>query len=202
MKRLLIGVLLLVGSDGTTAADFSTLFSDSWDINSKTERVEIAQVFLAETKKLNDFLPEPEPSDMEWLKNERAAIDRLAFDMQKNRDTWGNRTLNLRASPIFWNWSLRSHLKSILDAFDCVISGKSTLRREVFCWALASYKLSDRDTLDDAIRTLVTHEVLPADIKNKSAVVGGTQPSLLFVLLGRKIYEKIVIPYLDGQMRE
>jgi hypothetical protein len=199
MKKLLPLVLLLTSTSAPAfAASAVDLINGKFDSGSRKERQDIARSVLAMTEKLSAFVSQLPPSEKSWVLDEQAEVRQLKDDAARNQ-----RFAQLSQRPEFQQQELKSLLEAIKDSLQCIADVRVALRREMFCWAVASQRLSDSMTLNYAITNLVQHGRLPKDIHTKAELM----PDSLgygahYTWYSRGIIEYIVIPYLAGQIKE
>jgi len=199
LVTLLLSFLVSVSAMGF-AADAGKLILGKFDATSKKERIEIARDLLREVKMLSDYVATPKPSEIDWVLAELEAIDGL-----EGGDAWRERGRQLFDSAEYQNRALRNLLDKIESTLVCVTGEDPSIEgtgieQEMLCWSLASFALSTRSTIDDAIPVLIKHGRLPKDIKAKADLLVGTNYSDLWDWWGRGVHEFIVIPYLQGKI--
>jgi hypothetical protein len=179
------------------AADLSDLISGQFNAGSKKERAAIARDLREEVQKLAQYLPTPRPQESAWLKQERDAIDALG-----NSDAALSRRVTLMNSPEFQHEKLHSILTSIRDSLACAAEQSNSVSREMMCWSVASFLLTDHSAFNDAVLILLRAGRLPQDIDTK-ATLGSDSLGFgyFYEVWGRGIQEYVVIPYLKGQAK-
>lgn len=189
--------ILLLGGLSAGAADVSNLVDGKFEATSKKERTEIARDLWEKVQKLAQYLPSPRPQESAWLKQETDAIDRLG-----QSDGALSRRVQLAASPEFQHAKLHTTLTAIRDALSCIAEQSSSRSREMMCWSVASFLLTDRATFNDSISILLKAARLPRDVA-KQAMLGSESLGFgyFYDLWGRGIQEYVVIPYLKGQAK-
>lgn len=196
---LLITFVLFIGSTfPVQAADLSVLINGQFDATSKKDRAKIARDLLAEIQKLFQYLPTQKPQEAAWLKQEKEAIGKL-----DQAEAVTSRRVQMAMTPEFQQEKLHSTLTAIQDTLACAADPSSSLSREMMCWSVASFLLTDRAMFDDSISILLKAGRLPRDVE-KQAFLGSESLGFGYfydVLWGRGIQEHIVIPYLKGQTK-
>lgn len=177
------------------AADAGNLIDGKFESNSKKDRTAIARDLLAEVSGFADLLPLPRPSDTSWVETERAAIDRLG-----NSAAASSRLLQFYESPEFQNVKLANTLDQIKSAIECILNQGIPLRREVYCWATASFFLGDKSTFADGIAILRRAKRLPKDARLKGKIGDLDGVAVSFEFFSRGIQQYIVLPYLKAEI--
>jgi hypothetical protein len=170
----------------------------SLDGQARSDRLKYARAALIHVDAVRSMTPTLKPSEVEWLEGERRAL-------AKTVGTSGtNRTILLVNSPEYQQERFLRVLNEAADALRCVGESSVVLKREIFCWAVASYWLGRRSDLDDAVRTLRQSGRLP---KQSLAMPGNTSEDVDETLLGiaygivsREVQEQLVLPYLKGDL--
>ena len=102
-------------------------------------------------------------------------------------------------SPELHHERLHGALTAIDDALSCAADAKASLSREMMCWSIASFLLTDQSMFDDSIRILLKAGRLPLDLAEIKDTLIGTDTlgyGRIYDYLGRRIQEYLVIPYL------
>jgi hypothetical protein len=124
------------------------LINDDFDATSRKVRVEIAGSLLKTIDKLALYLQTPSPSETRWLQDERGKIAKLSG---KSREA---RLVKLAESPEFQSEKLNTILNGVSWALKCIHTPKVELRRELFCWSVASFNQTNTSQIEEAIRIL------------------------------------------------
>lgn len=198
MRKLLPPLLLSLAVSGATVADTSpSVYFGHFDAQSRQARIERGRAIVAEVRRFADLVRSPSPSEEEWVKGEQIAIEKLT-----DRDAEFNRTIQLVESPDFQQVKMRNYVVALGDSLGCISDPKVDLKREMLCWAAASYQLSDSVTLDDGVRILLHAKRLPDKTIEELA---GTREhdgmSFKYRMLSRNIQENVVLPYLRGEIK-
>lgn len=195
-----IGIVLsIVWTGCAAAADASSLQSGDFVWASKKDRMEIARDLKEKALKLSQYLPTQKPQESLWVAREREEIRALG---KVDAPASNSRMFQLVASPEYQHIELHETFGRLSDALDCVAGAKSSLSREMFCWSVVSFILTDRTSLNDAISILLRAGRLPDEAK-KGASLGPESLgySVIYGWWGRGIQEYIVIPYLRQQAK-
>ena len=139
----------------------------------------------------------PKPQESAWLTQESEAINRLG-----QSEAALSRRVQLGTSPEFQHEKLHSALAAIQDALACAGNPSNSLSREMMCWSVGSFHLTDRAMFNDSILILLKAGRLPPDLE-KRAILGPESLGFgyFYDLWGRGIQEYIVIPHLKGQAK-
>lgn len=193
---LTAGILLLAALPAW-AVDTSNLINGKFDATSRKERGEIAKDLREKVHRLAQYLPSPKPQESAWLTQESEAINRLG-----QSEAALSRRVQLGTSPEFQHEKLHSALAAIQDALACAGNQSNSLSREMMCWGVGSFLLTDRAMFNDSISILLKAGRLPPDVE-KRAVLGPESLGFgyFYDLWGRGIQEYIVIPHLKGQAK-
>ena len=191
---LTAGILLLAALPAR-AVDASDLINGKFDATSRKERREIAKDLGERVHTLAQYLPSLKPQDSAWLTQENEAIDRLG-----QSEAALSRRVQLGTSPEFQHEKLHNSLAAIRDAIACAGDPSTSLSREMMCWSVGSFLLTDRDMFNDSISILIKAGRLPRDVE-KHAISPSLGFGYFYNLWGRGIQDYIVIPYLKGQAK-
>ncbi len=186
-------VLFLSATFPVQAADQSDLINGHFDATSKKERNKIARDLSAEVQMLAQYLSSPKPQDSAWVKQELAAINQLG-----QSEAAVSRRVQLVKSPEFQYEQLYTALTSIQNALTCAANPSNSLSKEMMCWDVAGFLLTDNNVFNDSIPILFKAGHLPRDdmIGDKSLGFG-----FFYAIKGRGIQQFVVIPYLIGQAK-
>lgn len=196
LANALVWALLVACSSGAVAADLARLISGAFDANSRKERTQIARDVLADVKLLADLVPIPRPSDLAWVEEERAAIQRLGSSEASTA-----RLTQFYESAEFQHVKVHNNLREIQNAFNCIIDSTVQLRREIFCWATAGFLLGEKSVFGDGVRILHRTKRLPEDTVKRGKVGTLDGFALRYEIYSRGIQEYLVLPYLKGDLR-
>lgn len=193
---LTAGILLLAALPAR-AIDASNLVDGKFDATSRKERGEIAKDLRERVHRLAQYLPSLKPQESAWLTQESEAIDRLG-----QSEAALSRRVQLATSPEFQHKKLHGALAAIRDALACAGDPSTSRSREMMCWSVGSFLLTDRAMFNDSISILRKAGRLPPDVE-KHAILGPESLGFgyFYDLWGRGIQEYIVIPYLKGQAK-
>lgn len=200
LKRfyLVLFISLIINSDLTAfAADADSLILGELNARRKSERIEIAKDIKAKINLLDSYLPNPKPSEITWITQERIAIEKLTETDARNA-----RLIKLYESPEFQHNKLKNLLESIKSSLNCITTEKVNLGSEMLCWAVTSHNLSDSTVFDDSIMILMEHNKLPKDIAKKTGLWEAVGYGGRYRSFARGIMKYIVIPYLAGKIKQ
>lgn len=179
------------------AASTASILSGNFDASSKQERVEIARDLISEIQKLTRFLSSPKPENTTWLKKEREAISNL-----KDSDAVEHRYARLIQTPEYQHEKLHGMLTMVHEALLCVASPSTTISREIMCWSVASFHLTDHSVFNEAIPILINSGWMPNDLDKHTKAAGKSLGyGFYFEAWGRGIQEHVIIPYLKSQAK-
>jgi hypothetical protein len=199
MNRQLLALFLpflYMGNSSSNAETAYDLMLGEVNANSRAARAEIAQDLKQRLAKLKDQLPVQRPSEVEWVAEEQAALSKFS-----GNDMPVIRMQEFYESVEFQHLKLNRLIEVIYGNLDCAISVES-LRREIACWQLASFNLSEESAFQDAITILVRKGRLPEDIADRAELFVSQGYGAKFNNYARAIEEHIVLPYLFGQFTE
>ena len=194
-RWIMLVVLMLLPLARSFGASAIDLNGGKFDARSQRDRQQIARDLLQKIQLLDSFLPTIKPSEALWLSQERAAIDRL-----EDSNATYSRLKNLVESPEFYLQKLKLLLDKIKRAISCAVQEKIETKQEMLCWLMASFHLSDRSTINDAMMILIRNGRLPKDIGKKSGLFCDLECSDPYEWFARGIQEYIVIPYFAGTL--
>ena len=164
MKKLII-LLVVLFPVMSFAGDATYLLDGGFNANSKEERVEVASGLSDEIDKLRAYVPTPKPSEIEWVKSEEEAIEKI---MKTGENVGTQRIINLYTSPEWNHELLYSTLSNIQSSLDCLKNPKVSLKNETLCWAVTAHNISNRHAINGPIGILVKDKRLPKDISDKT----------------------------------
>lgn len=188
---------LLLAALPARAAGAGDLILGQFDATSRKERAEIARDLREKVQKLAQYLPTQRPQESAWLKEESDSIDRLG-----KSDAEISRRVKLGESPEFQHEKLHNILTAIRDALSCAAEQSNSISREMMCWSVGSFHLTNRSAINDAVLILVRAGRLPRDV-DKQAMLGSESLGFgyFYDMWGRGIQEYVVIPYLKSQAK-
>lgn len=168
-----------------------------FDAGLRKDRVKVANEMLTDFREFTNLLPVQRPSELDWIKAEQAAINRIP-----KPEAATQRTIGLFSSVEFQHMVLANLAKSVVDALECVANLGVSLGREMLCWSVASFNISD-SSWDDGIPLLIRFERLPKDLKKLNRMIATAESGhwFLYKRAARSIQEFIVIPYLGGRIQ-
>ncbi len=193
-KRGFVCVLLIFAATLAAAADKLQLVDDSADLRVRATRLQLARELAAEIGGVARRLPTLSPSDEAMVATEMSEIGNLTDDTAVDL-----RARQLYRSVRFQQERLRETLQRAGQALRCAAEERNPPRREIACWAVAALHLNDRTLFEEAISTLRTGGRVPRD-GDTPAGKWSALPAR-FSLYGRAIQERLVIPYLAGELR-
>jgi hypothetical protein len=188
-------VLLLLTPLSIFAADISDLsngLARNFDQNQRKQLVEKLDLLF---ESLDHAVPSLKPSEQKWVNEEREAIASIT-----NKDTQLKRLVDLHESVEFQQENIKRLIKSIRDALRCVLRAED-IGREIYCWSVVSFHLTDKGEFDGAIAILKNGKKL---YDTGSLYIGGPSSGYgyFYNSFGRAIQEYFVIPYLAGSLRK
>jgi hypothetical protein len=191
---LALAALSLAMPGAASAADKFQLVDGSANLRARTVRLQLARELAAEIGGVVRRIAAPSAAEQAMLASEIAAIDRL-----DNAAAVNTRARQLYLTPRFQEQRLRETLQRVSEALHCAAEKRNPASREMTCWAIAAFHLNDRSFFEEAISVLRTTGHVPRDGDTSA----GKWSSLhaRFNLYGRAIQQRIVIPYLAGELR-
>jgi len=196
MKYIQIAlILLLLTPFSTFAVDISDLADGQVSNFDKNQRKQLAEKLTELFESLDHSVPSLKPSEQKWVNEEREAIASTT-----NKDTKLKRLVVLHESVEFQQENIKRLVKSIRDALACVLRAED-IGREIYCWSVVSFCLTDKGEFDGAIAILKTGKRL---YDTGQLYLGGTSLGYgyFYNSFGRAIQEYFVIPYLAGSLRK
>ncbi len=197
VKILIASLVILFSANAMSSTSASTvsasdLILGKFNTYSRTDRMIIAKDILEKINALDSLVPNPTPNDLLWINTETEAL--------KDSSTF-TRRMNFIESAEFQEYKFKNHLKAMKYALVHIID-TNNVSSEMANWALLSSGLIDKDTIDDAIEVLKSHQKIPnyigSDNDNKtmiaSSVIGYSN---FYHLWGEGILTYILIPYLS-----
>lgn len=185
-------------SGRAVAAQSGELINGKFNVASRNVRSEVARDLVGKIQRLYDLIPNPTPSELDWVKQEGIAIEKLD-DMSEAKTP---RRVRYSESPEFQHVKTHALLANILQLLSCAAAPSTPLRKEIFCWSSASLLLTDLEFFNYAIYILIKSGRLPNTIDGHN-VIGSKDLGYGFWLntYGRGIHQFIVNPYLNGQIK-
>lgn len=197
-------VAILIFAFPAQAADSADLIGGKFNATSHKVRGEIARKLLTTVHRLSIYVPTPKPSESAWVEQEGIVIQKLNTDNDDSTAA-NSRRLQYVHSPEFQQQKLYTVLADIENALSCAAAPNTPLRKEIMCWSVASFLLTDHSMFNDSIAILLKAGRLPKDVtEHKSDVMLGSESlgfGFWYEAYGRGIQEYIVIPYLKGQLK-
>jgi hypothetical protein len=175
------------------AADRLSLVDGQFDARAAAIRASAATDLLSEVKAILVQVTPPTSAERAAVAAELAAVGALEDPAAVNA-----RMHQLERSVGYQKDRLHVALTTVKEALECAGDGQSGTRREMSCWAIAAYHLSDRNLFDDAIPVL-----RKAGAFHAGAGATPLKWASLRVRMngyGRGIQENLVIPYLKGDI--
>ena len=189
-----------IAADKFAADTLGFYLGSKFDAGLRKDRVKVANEMLTNFREFTNHLPVQRPSELDWIKAEQAAINRIPGPEGPEAAT--QRTIGLFSSVEFQHMVLANLAKAVVDALECVANLGVSLGREMFCWSVASFNISD-SSWDDGIPLLIRFERLPKDLKKLNRMIATAESGhwFLYKRAARSIQEFIVIPYLGGRIQ-
>jgi hypothetical protein len=142
-------ILLLLTPLSAFAVDISDLINGQASNFDKNQRKDLAEKLNVLFESLDSSFPSLKPSEQKWVDEEREAIASIT-DM----DSKGKRLADLHESVEFQQQNIKRLTKSIRNALAGVIRAED-LGKEIYCWSLASFFLTDKGEFDGGIAILL-----------------------------------------------
>ena len=199
MNHRLLTLLLsfLYFANGSSNAETANdLMLGEVNASSRSARSEIAEDLKQQLTKLKEQLPVQRPSEIEWVAEEQAALSKL-----RGGDMPIGRVQEFYESVEFQHVKLNRLLEVIDGNFDCVITAAS-LKKEMACWQLASFNLSEESTFQDAITILISKGRLSKDIAHRAEIFESQGYGAKYNWYARAVEEHIILPYLFDTITE
>ncbi len=196
MKNIQIAlILILLSPFSIFASDFSDLSSGKAANFDQSQRKNLAQRLHELFKSFDDAIPSLKPSEQKWVNDERKAIESTA-----SKETQTKRVVNLHESVEFQQENMKQKIKSILGALKCVMEAEE-INREIYCWSVVSFHLTDKGEFDGGIAILKKGKRL---YETTYLHTGGLTIGYgyFYNSYGRSIQKYFVIPYLAGSLRK
>jgi hypothetical protein len=181
-----------------SAADSGALILGQENFRNAKVRQEIALDLLAWTNRLMAYVQAPTPAEIEWVRNEQAAIEAL-----KDSNASRLRSEHFYGSPeasLMRLYHILGDMKLTLEYLVNPGNIYSPLYRyssktnaidwEMAAWGTVSLNMQD-ERWEDSLNTLIEANRLPKDIKQKCHI----SESLLHTQ-GHGILEYIIVPHL------
>lgn len=205
LLMLLSAVVIICSfTNSAIAADSGDLIGGKFTIQSHIVRGEIARDLLGKVQRLSDLLPNPTPSESDWVKQEGVDIEKL----DDRSEAKNHRRLRYVESPEFRHVNLHIMFTNILQSLSCAAAPNTSLSMEMYCWSIASFYLTDLEFFNYSIHVLIKSGRLPlpsniADHSNFGIVLGSKELGYGYWLntYGRGIHGYIVNPYLNGHIK-
>jgi hypothetical protein len=196
MSFCLLGFLVPVNANGSESLDF--FLGIKFDASSRNDRVSIAKDMLRDLQQFRSFLPIQKPSELEWINAEFEAIKGLGGNNASQ-----SRMVSVLGSAEFQHKTIAATAQAVYDALECVINSQTRINREMFCWSVASFNITD-SVWTDGIPILIRTGRLPNEVlaSKKQPILFNPGTPTFFSKFGRSILEFIVIPYLGGRIQE
>ncbi len=175
----------------------SGLINGNFNNQSKRERREIAVSVLKQIRELNNYIPSLKQSEIDWYFKESESI-KLIKDEKGRME----RLIKLHETPEHNTLTIKQVLDNIIFSLNKVINNDLMLKEEMYFLAWASLQLTDNETVEQSMYSLIKSGKVPNDI-NKYVQLGGIGEggSNVMVWYGRGIYQYIIIPYLGGKIK-
>jgi len=164
-----------------------SLISGNFDGLNRTSRLTIAKYLSDHLSDIDAYIPNPSPSQVEWIKKEEDGISKI-----KDKDTQISRWINLHETIPYQKLAIKNTLKKCLSLIK-IIRGTKDTKKEIYYWAALSSILIEKDTFHDAILVIGREVNFPTWISPIT--------SLLIESQGKGVLNYIVIPYLHQQVK-
>jgi hypothetical protein len=161
----------------------------------QSQRKESADELLRRIKALDAYVPSLTPKESQWLDEEWNSLSTLPTEASNQK------AFTLLNTTEYQTRELKNGIEEIKSYLECAkTAAGAAIKREMFCWASASYKLTDRGQFNDSIRIMMKNgrislsSIVRADL--------GLSPFpdddvwIGFNMYGRLIQSKIVLPYM------
>lgn len=159
-----------------------------------SQRKEIADELLRRIKALDAYVPSLTPKESQWLDSEWNSLSTLPTEASNQK------AFKLLNTPEYQTRELKNGIEEIKAYLECAKTAAGVaIKREMFCWASASYKLTDRGQFNDSIRILVKNGIISLTSAVSNDLGLGPFPDdswIGFNMHGRRIQNKIVLPYM------
>jgi len=177
------------------AVEISDLLYGQASIFDNNQRKELADKMSKLFEMLDHSFPSLKPSEQKWVDEEREAIASII-----NKDTRGKRFLDLERSVEFQQDKMKRLVKAIRNALIGVIQAED-LAKEIYCWSVASFFLTEKETFDLGIAILLKDKKLQ---EKGLSYFGGAHIGYgyFYNRFGRAIQEFFVIPYLANSLKK
>lgn len=194
-------VSILFSSLPAQAADSSDLINGKFNAASHKARGEIARDILTMVRHLYSYVPTPKPTESAWVEQEGNEINKLVtLGETKAADS---RRIQYYESPEFQQQTLHNALADLQNALSCAAAPSTPFRKEIMCWSVASFLLTNHDLFNNSIPILLKAGRLSKDAIDAGASIhnGPLGFGATYEWYGRGIHEYIVIPYLKDQLK-
>jgi hypothetical protein len=175
------------------AADRLSLVDGQLDVRAAATRAGAATDLLSEVNAVLVHLAPPTSAERAAVTSELASIGALEDPVAVNA-----RMHQLQRTVPYQKDRLHIALTTVKEALECAADSQSGTRREMSCWAIAAYHLSDRNLFDDAIPVLRKAGAFQAG--EGAAALKWASLRMRMNGYGRGIQENLVIPYLKGDI--
>jgi hypothetical protein len=164
-----------------------------------SQHVEIAIELLTKIKALDAYIPSLTPKESQWLDAEWNSLASLPLEASNQK------AFRLTSSPECQMKQLKEGIETIRVSLECIKKWAGvSIEQEMFCWAYASYNLTDKDSFNDSIRILVKSGKisLPSTVRDQIGLspFPGDDLWIGYNLYGRLIQGKIVLPYMEKKI--
>ena len=178
------------------ALDSSDLIKGQFDWATRVNRIQIVSSLEDSLKKVTDLLPIQKLEEVNWVKAEGDALDRM-------EDKYSNpRFLKLYNSPEFRHLQLKNHLSNLSYYISCIKSKQISIAMEMYCWNGLSIGLQDSIKFKENIPILIRDGRLSKEIE-KNLDIGNDSlgHGYFFGVYGKGIQENVIAPYLKSHTR-
>jgi len=175
-----------------SSAHAEILISD-YDMKKRSDRVKIAKSLLSDFQDLLNSIPIARPKDVEWVKEEREALARIASPPAE-------RTIALIRTPEFQQVKVREELATLISWLKCASEARE-IRQEVYCWSGATLLLTDEDLFDFGLRTLKEKRLVGTVVGKDHQISDEYGIAPLTRLTGRRIHLSVTMTYLKGELK-
>jgi hypothetical protein len=183
-------VVLCCAANPVSGADKGDLILGSFDASSKASRLEIAADLKNTVEAFSGYVRYPTPKEDEWIERQRSLIEAATGDARSHQQLQLYRSTPLQLSK------LRGLLDQLQASLRCILTAAQE-RAEMACWSIASFYLTDRTTLKEAVEILVRAGEIPTKALTLSLLRDTAGFASDYLSYGRGVLEYVVIPYLQ-----
>jgi hypothetical protein len=199
MQRTLACLIYIFACTGTLRANASgelDLMTGQFDWSKRANRLQIAISLENSINKVVELLPIQKPEEINWVREESAALDRI-------ENKYSNpRYLKLYNSTEFRHLQLKNHLSSISSALACIRRENININIEMYCWNVLSLGAQDTGKIKDNFRMLIQAGRLSKDVEKIIAIGNDTQGHGYYLAAyGNGIQEYLISPFLASLVK-